>query len=323
MDEAIQAFILSLAADRGASQNTLGAYQTDLRQLEDFLAHRHLIAWAVVTTGDLRAFIDYLTEREYAPTSVARKLAAVKSFFQFLRRSGRMADDPARDLSPPKVEKYLPHALTSEEVARLFAQLPGESVTGRRDAAMLHVLHSTGLRVSEMVAIELGDVDADLGHVRCPGRGGRWRRLPLAAPAAIALADYLSDGRPRLARGDSPDALFLNHHGERLTRQGFWLIMKGYARAAGIADMTPHTLRHSFALALIDRGVELRDVQELLGHANISTTQMYRHLQQAHQAASAACELATAAARAAGTREGDLVVSGRDGLGDLLRPGAR
>jgi integrase/recombinase XerD len=278
MEQAIQDFIMSLTTERGASQNTLGAYHTDLRQLHDFLSRQGIGSWADVDYDRLRAFAAHLGEREYATTSVARKLAALKSFFQYLRATGAIAEDPTLELHSPKVPKYQPHALTPDEIARLFAQPCADTPMGSRDAAMLHVMYATGLRVSELVSIDLADLDAGLTRVRCPGRNGRARLLPLADVARGHLSVYLGKSRPRLARIDTLEALFLNHHGERLTRQGFWLIMKGYARAAGITDLTPHTLRHSFAMDMIARGAELRSVQELLGHANISTTQMYRQL---------------------------------------------
>jgi integrase/recombinase XerD len=280
MDQAIQDYILSLASERGASQNTLGAYQTDLRQFQDFLLRQGVVSWDAVDEAATRAFVELLVEREYATTSIARKVAAVKSFFQFLRARQAIQADPAATLTAPRVEKFLPHALAPHEVARLIGQPATDTSAGLRDAAMLQVLCSTGLRVSELVAVQLHDLDDDAGHVRCPGRNGRERVLPLGATARTALVAYLERARPSLARDHTVEALFLNHHGERLTRQGFWLIIKGYARQAGIAEITPHTLRHSFALDLIESGMELRDVQELLGHASISTTQLYRHVRR-------------------------------------------
>lgn len=326
MDQAIQQFILALATERGASQNTLGAYQTDLRQLEDYLSREGITSWAVVGPEILQSFIAYLTEREYATTSIARKLAAAKSFFQFLCAANMVSNDPAREVRAPRVEKYLPHALSSQEVARLFTLPTLTTPAGLRDAAMLHVLYATGLRVSELVAMAPGDLDTELTTIRCPGRNGRTRRLPVSERARDALDAYLTRGRPQLVRDEASDALFLNHHGERLTRQGFWLIMKGYARAAGVADITPHTLRHSFALDMIDRGMELRSVQELLGHANISTTQMYRHLLKAHTAdACPACgeDAVGGTVERLETQTPVLVNTKREECEELLRPGAR
>jgi integrase/recombinase XerD len=280
MDQAIQDYILALASERGASQNTLGAYQTDLRQFQDFLLRQGVLSWDAVTEAHTHAFVTLLAEREYATTSIARKVAALKSFLQHLRARHAIQGDPATGLTAPRVEKYVPRALASEDVARLIVQPPVDTPAGMRDAAMLQVLHCTGLRVSELVALRLCDLDGDVGMIRCSGRNGHERVLPLDARARPPLTSYLEQARPRLARGNVVDALFLNHHGERLTRQGFWLIIKGYARQAGISEITPHTLRHSFAVDMIERGMELRDLQERLGHASISTTQMYRHVQR-------------------------------------------
>lgn len=281
MEQAIQDFILALAAERGASRNTLGAYQTDLRQLEDYLRQEGITAWTQAQPAHLADFIAYLREREYAATSIARKAAAVKSFFRALGISGAIPENPAHELALPRVERDLPQTLTADEVARLFRHIDSTTPSGQRDDAMLRLLYATGLRVSEVVALSVTDLDADLTHIRAAGRNGKARILPVPASVRAALADYLERGRSQLARQESVRPLFLNHHGARLTRQGFWLIMKGHARAAGIAHITPHTLRHTFALDLVDRGVELRDVQELLGHANLSTTQVYRHLRRA------------------------------------------
>ena len=330
MEQAIQHFILTLASERGASQNTLAAYRTDLRQLQDYLERSEITSWTLVRPEHLSAFLEHLEEREYATTSIARKVAAVKSFFQHLCETGAIPSDPATTVRSPRVEKYLPHALGPEEVARLFAQPSVSTPAGLRDIAMLHVLHATGLRVSELVALSLADLDADLRTVRCRARNHQQRMLPLSTEADAALRVYLADGRHHLLRSDDQDAVFLNHHGERLTRQGFWLIMKGYARAAGIADITPHTLRHSFALDMIVRGMELRSVQELLGHANISTTQVYRHLQRARAGVAVAGEPGADGSRpesdaevAEDERSPSLVSSRRDVVSDVLLPGAR
>lgn len=287
VEQAIQAFIVSLAAERGSSRNTLEAYHTDLRQLQDFLRRERIGRWADVRSHHLEAFVAHLRDREYANTSIARKLAAVKAFCFHLHLSGVTEHDPAVGLSAPRIEKYLPHALSRSEVARLFEQIVPVTPAGQRDAAMLQVLYGTGLRVSELISLDLDNVAAELTEIQCPARSGRHRRLPLPLTARAALDEYLQDARPRLLRQTLTTALFLNHHGERLTRQGFWLIIKGYARTAGIGDITPHMLRHSFALDLVERGVELRSVQEMLGHAHLSTTQVYRHLRKSQLAPAA------------------------------------
>lgn len=280
MDESIQEFMAALASERKSSQNTLGAYRTDLRQLADYL-HRHDIRrWADVTPALVTDFVLHLRERRYATTSIARKVAAIKSFFQFLRRTGMVSSDPVGSLQTPKVEKDLPHALTHDEVARLFDAV-GAAGVALRDLAMLHTIYSTGMRVTELITLDVAHLDLARGHVRCVTRNRKERVLPLSLPAQKSLNAYLDDYRRTLLRNPNEQALFLNHHGQRLTRQGFWLIIKGYARAAGVGEITPHTLRHSFALDMLGRGMELRSVQELLGHANISTTHVYKQLRKA------------------------------------------
>ncbi len=285
MERVIQEYISALAQQRRSSANTLGAYRTDLRQLADYLRRRGVGDWAEVTPALVAGFTLHLNERQYAATSIARKVAAIKSFFHYLQATGALAIDPANDLDAPRVEKFPPSTLSPQDVARLFAAVNTESPAGLRDDAMLHCLYSTGMRVTELVSCDTAHLDLARGHIRCFGRNRRERILPLTLMAQRSLATYLADGRPTFAqKNEETPALFLNHHGQRLTRQGFWLIMKGYVRAAGIGDVTPHTLRHSFALDMLGRGMELRNVQELLGHANISTTQIYTHLSQARGA---------------------------------------
>jgi integrase/recombinase XerD len=278
MERTINDFIATLSAQRNSSANTVGAYGTDLRQLLDFLAQRGVVDWRDVTPERVSDFVAYLRERRYASTSVARKVAAMKSFFHYLTRKHVLDDDPTQSLAAPRVEKRPPLVLTPEETQRFFRYVTTGSPTGQRDFAMLHCLVSTGMRVTELVMTEVDDLDLARGHIRCNGRGGRPRTLPLSLAAQHALAVYLGDGRHDLAHSSDEPALFVNHHGQRLTRQGFWLIMKQYARAAGIMQVTPHTLRHSFALDMLGKGADLRTVQGLLGHANISTTLMYAHM---------------------------------------------
>jgi integrase/recombinase XerD len=280
MDDAIQDFVTALESERKSSQNTLGAYRTDLRQLIDFLRRRGIESWQEVTPALIADFVLDLRERLYATTSIARKVAALKSFFHHLVATHIITFDPSEALQAPKVEKYLPHALRPEEIERLFAAVSAVTGVGQRDLAMLHTIYSTGMRVTELISLDVANVDLTHGHVRCVGRSRRERILPLSLTAQSALARYMEDSRRLLNRGNGETALFLNHHGQRLTRQGFWLIIKGYAKAAGIENITPHTLRHSFALDMLGRGMELRSVQVLLGHANISTTHVYKQLRR-------------------------------------------
>jgi integrase/recombinase XerD len=249
--------------------------------------------WAEVSREDVLGFLLFLRERSYATSTVARKIAAVKSFFHWLKAQGLIAVDPTTDLEPPRVAKYLPQAMSVDSIAELLNR-PTRQQTPEalRDRAMLEVLYATGMRVSELVALDLDDViagDRRLGGVdtlsdgrlalRCRGKGNKERVIPVENEASrAALTEYVRRGRPALA-SESETALFVNHRGQRLTRQGFWLILKAYAQAAGIENVTPHTLRHSFAAHRLKGGANLRDVQQLLGHASISTTQIYTQVE--------------------------------------------
>ena len=284
MNAQIQEFLDYLTAERGSSNNTVAAYHNDLTQLDEFLAKRNDTDWADVTRDDLIEYILWLKEREYASATVARKVAAMKSFFAFLLRTGGIEDNPAEELDSPKVKKQLPQTLTSDEVDRLLA-LPaqaGDTPKTRRDTALLEMLYATGMRVSEIAGLTLDDIDLTAGTARCLGKGSKERVMPLYAEAATAVQAYLDKGRAKLLGAHKAErTLFLNPRGEGLTRQGLWLIIKGYARQLGLEDrVTPHTLRHSFATHMLNGGAGLREVQRLLGHANISTTQVYTHISQ-------------------------------------------
>ncbi len=288
LQEVIEDYITALSnkeqGTKGNNLNTMMAYRNDLRQLCGYLAARGVENWSQVTHEQLATYLLEMREAQaYRPTTIARKLAALKSFFRYLCNDiGLMSYDPVERLEAPRVHKDLPHVLNAEQISRLFQQFVDCTPGGLRDLAMLHVLYSTGLRASELVSLDLGDLDTEQMQLCCTSHDNtsskRERFLPLSPAATQSLVLYLAEGRPRLARRLSEPALFLNHHGERLTRQGFWLIIKGYARRAGITCITPHMLRHSFALLLLKGGMELRSVQELLGHAHISTTQIYSQL---------------------------------------------
>jgi integrase/recombinase XerD len=217
---------------------------------------------------------------------VARKVAAVKSFFSFLQAEGKVKVNPTETLASPKVGKTLPKPLTVQEIDELLEQpLRRNTPEAKRDRAMLELMYATGLRVTELVSLDLKDInfDPDNPHVRMVGKGNRERQLPLFENAAQEVSEYLKQARPRLVGNRSETALFVNRRGERLTRQGFWLILKGYAADAGIEGrVTPHTLRHSFATHMLRGGMDIHKVQELLGHANISTTQVYTQVSREH-----------------------------------------
>jgi integrase/recombinase XerD len=287
MEDQIERFLSALQAERGFSQNTVSAYRNDLRQFVTYLneppEEDHITgirSWEEMTNEHLNAYSIYLRERSYAPSTVARKTAAMKSYSAFLWREGLLQSELGSALSTPKVDKYLPKAISREDVHRLLEE-PLRETPERpesiRDRAMLEVLYATGMRVTELVSLDLEDIDPDDGTIKCQGKAGRSRKVPIGKRATEAIQHYLTKARDRLTRADAKP-LFVNHRGGRLTRQGFWLILKSYADKAGIEGITPHTLRHSFATHALDQGAELRDVQHLLGHVSISTTQIYRQL---------------------------------------------
>jgi integrase/recombinase XerD len=241
-----------------------------------------------VTHDHVLGFMIFLRERRYANSTVARRTAAIKSFFGYLAGAGAIPSDPTDQIDSPKVDRFPPKAISPHQVDELL-ELPlrSSSPEGLRDKAMLELLYATGLRVSELVALDVADISLDQSTLRCSGKAGRERILPLGPTAVTSLEEYLDVARGQLSRNsDLPtEALFLNHRGKRLTRQGFWLILKGYAEQVGLHDLTPHTLRHSFAAHMLGNGAELREVQERLGHASLSTTQIYTHLPDSQRGA--------------------------------------
>ena len=287
LQEVIDEYIVSLSLKEqergGTNQNTVVAYRNDLHQVSVYLKRQQIENWQQVTHEHIASYLLEMRDGQaYRPATIARKLAALKTFFRYLQSSGIITSDPIEKLDAPRIQRELPHVLSQEQINNLFRQVDVETPAGKRDLAMLHMLYATGMRVSELISLNLSDFDAERATIVCPGRNGRSRRervLPLSTTAVESTKRYLETARLGLiARHPEEQALFLNHHGERLTRQGFWLIIKGYARQAGITEITPHMLRHSFAILMLQGGMELRSVQELLGHAHISTTQVYSPL---------------------------------------------
>lgn len=281
LEASIEEFLHHIEVERGYSKNTLAAYRNDLGQFLDQIGETSdVTAWSDVTTDHVVGYILALKEREYSSATVARKVAAVRSFFHFLVAEGSLRDDPTAKLDTPRVKKRLPRTLSRSEAERLLMaprERPGAK--GLRDTALLEVLYASGMRVSELVALDVDDLSLDVGSVRCYGKGGKERIIPLHPSAVDALRAYVDQGRGSYDKEGSESALFLNPRGTRLTRQGLWLIIKEYVGEAGIeGEVTPHTLRHSFATHLLDGGAGLREVQQLLGHSNVSTTQIYTHV---------------------------------------------
>jgi len=287
--EDIDSFLTYLTVEKGFSENTVAAYRNDLYQLASFVeeeaAQRGSIAsWASFNRQDMLSYLLNLKERNYAATTVARKVAAARSFFNFMVAEGNIKDNPSQNIGSPKVGRSLPKPISFSQVRRLLEQPTKLSTPeAKRDKAILELLYASGMRVSELVALNVSDIDIGGGYVRCFGKGHKERLIPIYRQAALAVEEYVKESRPRLTRNDTERALFLNRRGERLTRQGLWQILKGYAKSAELdKEVTPHTLRHSFATHMLSGGADLRSVQELLGHANISTTQVYTHLTTEH-----------------------------------------
>jgi integrase/recombinase XerD len=281
MEEQVQQFLNYIAVEKGYSSNTLAAYRNDLSQFVSFLGTR-VAGWDEVTQDIIMNYIMFMKSRqEYASSTVARKVAAIKSFFHYLVEWGAIEDDPTATLDSPKVRKRLPKAIAQDDLHRLLRE-PAREQTPKalRDRALLEVLYATGLRVTELVSLNVHDVNmasATLRVVR--SKDERERLVPIHERAIEPLREYLERGRIQLLRDPEEQALFLNHRGRRLTRQGLWLIVKHYVREVGIVEeVTPHTLRHTFATHLIEKKADLEYVQELLGHANISTTQVYAQM---------------------------------------------
>jgi integrase/recombinase XerD len=276
-------FLAYLEFERGLSRNTLDAYRTDLLQFGRFLARRDLSALDA-GSGDVADFLAELAagnvDRPPASTAtIHRKSACLRSFYRHVRREGLRESDPTATLSPPRRSRKLPHVLTRGEIDRLLAQPRGAEPAALRDRALLELMYACGLRASEAIGLELTDVDLEERVLRARGKGSKERVVPIGQAAVRALRTYLERGRPGLVKGASESRLFVNFRGGALTRQGLYKIVRRHAATAGLADrMSPHTLRHTFATHLLAGGCDLRSVQEMLGHADVSTTQLYTHL---------------------------------------------
>ena len=289
MKEEINSFLNYLTVEKGFSENTTFAYRNDLQQLASFAEEEAtkqglMPSWANFSRQGMLSYMLNLKERNYASTTIARKVAAARSFFGFLKAEGIIKTDPTENMSSPSVGKSLPKPISISQVRQLLDQ-PAKLSTmeAKRDKTMLELLYASGMRISELVSLNLGDVDTEGGYVRCFGKGHKERLVPIYEQAARMVKEYVEETRPKLARYKDEVALFLNPRGERLTRQGFWQKLKDYAKSANLGkQISPHTLRHSFATHMLSGGADLRVVQELLGHANISTTQVYTHLTSEH-----------------------------------------
>lgn len=285
MQTLIKEYLHYLAVEKGLARNTLDAYRRDLASFHNFLRSRaHPASGAQLGADDVDQatvvlYLRELSRQGLSSPTIARRLAAVRGFFAFLEAEGRIRRDPTRNLGSPKLPRRLPKALTEHEVSAIIDSADARGPTGLRDAAMLELIYAAGLRVSELCSLRIHDINFEAGYVRCIGKGSKERIVPLGEQALEKVRAYLEDGRPALAKPGSQDILFLNHRGGRLSRQGFWKIIKRHAALAGVnRHVSPHTMRHSFATHLLEHGADLRSVQEMLGHASVSTTQVYTHL---------------------------------------------
>lgn len=277
----VDRYLHYLAIEKGLSRNTLEAYSRDLIAYLDFLQAEGVSSLRVATRNTVLSFIKHLHKRGLSARSINRTLVALRGLYRFLVREGDLNDDPLEDMELPKLTPPLPRTLTVHDVVGILAQPDEGTPLGLRDAAMLELLYATGMRVSELVEISIGGVNLEAGFVLIKGKGGKERVCPIGEVAMVRLRRYLEGGRPLLLKGKESPYLFVNHRGGRMTRQGFWKLLRHYALAAGITKrVTPHTLRHSFATHLLERGADLRSIQAMLGHADISTTQVYTHVNQ-------------------------------------------
>ncbi len=276
-EEILQVFLEFLSVEKGLSSNTIQSYAHDLAKLFQFL-RKERISWMKADEQGLVRFVHHQSRAGLSPRSMARLISSIKSFYNFLVLDGMIKKNPAVNLSSPKTWLALPKFLTVKEVESLLGQPDEENVRGIRDKAMLELLYATGLRVSELIALRTKNVNLEDGFLLCVGKGGKERIVPIGGSAAKAVRRYLEQGRDKFLK-ESSEYLFLSQRGNAFTRQGFWKLLKGYAKKAGLVQkISPHVLRHSFATHLLERGADLRSVQLMLGHSQITTTQVYTHV---------------------------------------------
>lgn len=274
----VQSFIAYLEADKGASKNTILSYKRDLQKLDEYLAKQGINDAARVTDTTLNSYVLFLEKKGSAPSSISRNIASIKAFFGYLFQEKKINDNPALKLKAPKIEKKFPEILTIQETDTLLEQPNGKTAKGIRDKAMLELLYATGIRVSELIGLKVMDVNVKLGYIIC-NAGEKERVIPFGTKAKSALVDYLKSARTELLHGNESEYMFINCSGKEMSRQGFWKLIKYYGEKAGIkSELTPHTLRHSFAAHMVENGADLRAVQEMMGHSDISTTQVYLNM---------------------------------------------
>jgi integrase/recombinase XerD len=278
----IDRYLSELRIEGGVSRNTLEGYRNDLGKFEAFLKARRIRDPARVTRRTVSAFVGRLARGRLSPASIARCVSALRGFCRFLCKERFIRDNPATEVARPRPWLRLPKTLSADDIDRLLGAAAGKKPEDLRDAAMLELLYATGLRVSELVGLEISRLNLDVGYVLVSGKGDKQRVVPMGAPARRKLDRYLEDARPSLLKGRTSPSVFVTRRGGTLTRQGFWKLLRARARQARITKpISPHVLRHSFATHLLNHGADLRSVQAMLGHADISTTQIYTHVERA------------------------------------------
>ena len=278
MEELVLKFLNFLEKDKRLSLNTLQSYRRDIEQFITYLSEMKVNNIATTNKTTVIAYLLHLQKKGRATSTISRNLASIRSFYQYLTKNLIISQDPTEELESPKVEKKLPQILSTKEVELLLDQPKCDDLKGFRDKAMLELLYATGIRVSELICLNISDINLEMGFIRC-NKGTRERMIPVGSISITALNEYLAKSRSLLIQRSDEKALFVNVNGKRLTRQGFWKIIKLYKNQAKInKDITPHTLRHSFAAHLLENGADLRSIQEMLGHSDISSTQVYAQI---------------------------------------------
>lgn len=281
MEDRLEDFIHFLVVEKGLAKNTIVSYKRDLKSYIVYMRNvEQLTSLNMVQRPQIVHFLSHLKDSGKASKTLARHIASIRAFHHFLLREKAVDHDPTVHIESPQHERSLPKVLSMKEVETLLDSPKLTDHFGYRDKAMLELMYATGIRVSELITLKIADIHLTMGFIRCMGKGSKERIIPIGKSATVALEQYLDKGRPKLlTKKHRDDSLFLNHHGKGLTRQGFWKILKSLAKEAGIEkELTPHTMRHSFATHLLENGADLRAVQEMLGHADISTTQIYTHV---------------------------------------------
>ncbi|MCL2254903.1 MAG: site-specific tyrosine recombinase XerD [Lachnospiraceae bacterium] len=282
MEQAINSFISYLHNVKKTSDNTVMSYRRDLKKVNNYMQEQGILDVSEITVTSLNSYVLFLEKNKFSAATISRNIASIKAFYYFMLKEGLIAEDVSDVLKAPRIEKKIPDVLSTVEVINLLEQPSGDSPKELRDKAMLELLYATGIRVTELITLRISDLNLQMGYIICHDNNkntGKERIIPFGNAARSAIVKYLSGGRERMLIDRETDILFVNCQGQPMSRQGFWKLIKYYAKKAGIkTDITPHTIRHSFAAHLVENGADLHIVQEMLGHSDISTTQIYANM---------------------------------------------